>query len=367
MKERHAGAFFASFRKRHSEDTARQAVSLLVFQGIFLSLLLGTAILVVCVDSGSRLLFYLALLLGLSGIIGAALFLNFKGKYKSSAWLTTVCMVLGPWFSILLDPAVVAGDFVPLVYIGISIQLCSILLSERATIGIALFQMSGLIAFILFCPALRAINWPSLVAFIAFTATIGTLAGFSNRKQLEQIEQQRNQLQRDEAKLRELSVHDPLTGLYNRRYMEETLDREIKRALRKERSLAVVMTDIDGFKAINDTFGHVPGDMLLVRVAKFLMKGVRASDVVCRYGGDEFVLILPECSLEEAILRVSEMRLDVEKMPLGEEVSVNEPLTMSFGVAALPENGTTLEELIKAADQALYASKRAGRNRVNGN
>jgi GGDEF domain-containing protein len=93
--------------------------------------------------------------------------------------------------------------------------------------------MSGLIAFILLSPALRAINWPSLVAFIAFTATIGTLAGFSNRKQLEQIEQQRNQLQRDEAKLRELSVHDPLTGLYNRRYMEETLDREIKRALRK--------------------------------------------------------------------------------------------------------------------------------------
>jgi hypothetical protein len=88
-------------------------------------------------------------------------------------------MVLGPWFSILLDPAVVAGDFVPLVYIGISIQLCSILLSERATIGIALVQMSGLIAFILLSPALRAINWPSLVAFIAFTGNQGTLAGFS--------------------------------------------------------------------------------------------------------------------------------------------------------------------------------------------
>jgi diguanylate cyclase (GGDEF)-like protein len=127
------------------------------------------------------------------------------------------------------------------------------------------------------------------------------------------------------------------------------------------------MSDIDGFKAINDTFGHVPGDMLLVRVAKFLMKGVRASDVVCRYGGDEFVLILPECSLEEAILRVSEMRIDVEKMPLGEDVSIKEPLTMSFGVAAFPENGTTLEALIEAADRALYASKRAGRNRVNGN
>jgi hypothetical protein len=95
MKEKHAGAFFASFRKRHTEDTARQAVSLLVFQGIFLSLLLGTAILVICVNSGSRLSFYLALLFGLSALIGAALFFNLRGKYKSAAWLTTICMVLG--------------------------------------------------------------------------------------------------------------------------------------------------------------------------------------------------------------------------------------------------------------------------------
>ena len=136
--------------------------------------------------------------------------------------------------------------------------------------------------------------------------------------------------------------------------------------MRKDRSLAVVMTDIDGFKSINDTFGHVPGDMILERVSKFLMKSVRASDVVCRYGGDEFVLILPECSLEEAVKRANAMRLEAEKVTLGEGTTVTGSITMSFGVAALPENGTTREELLQAADQALYASKRAGRNRVNG-
>lgn len=367
MRAGNIGAFISAFRKKHKENLARRAIALLIFQGIFLTLLFATAILVVFVDHGGRLAFYLALLSVLAALIVAALLLNMKGKFKPSAWLTTICMVLGPWFSILLDPMVLAGDFVPLVYIGISIQLCSILLSERVTVAIALVQMLALLSAILLSPALRAINWPSLVAFVTFTAVIGTLASFSNRKQLEQIEQQRNELQRDEAKLRELSVRDPLTGLYNRRYMEETFDREIKRAMRKDRSLAVVMTDIDGFKAINDTFGHVPGDAILERVSRFLMKSVRASDVVCRYGGDEFVLILPECSLEEAIRRASALRLDAEKSPFGAETIVTGPITMSFGVAALPENGTTREELLQAADQALYVSKRAGRNRVNGN
>lgn len=366
MRAGNIGAFISAFRKRHKENLARRAFALLIFQGIFLTLLFVTAILVVFVNRGGRLAFYSTLIAVLFAFILAAVALNWKGKYILSAWVTTLCMVFGPWASILLDPSVMAGDFVPLVYIGISIQLCSILLSERVTVGIALFQMSGLIAFILLSPALRAINWPSLISFVVFTATIGTLAGFSNRKQLEQIEQQRNELLRDEAKLRELSVRDPLTGLYNRRYMEETFDREIKRAMRKDRSLAVVMTDIDGFKSINDTFGHVPGDLILERVSKFLMKSVRASDVVCRYGGDEFVLILPECSLEEAIRRANAMRLEAEKVTLGEGTTVTGLITMSFGVAALPENGTTREELLQAADQALYASKRAGRNRVNG-
>ena len=192
------------------------------------------------------------LLVGLFLVIFTAVLYNLNGKFRISTWFTAPCMVLGPWLSILLDPTVLAGDFVPLVYVAMSIQLCSILLRERMTIIIALIQLVAVVMLISTTPALQQINWPSLVTFIVSTAVIGVLYGFSNKRQLNEIEKQRNQLILDEAKLRDLSVRDPLTGLYNRRYMEETFDREIQRAIRKQQPLAVIMADIDGFKNIND-------------------------------------------------------------------------------------------------------------------
>lgn len=359
-------AYFAALQRKYPERLARRAVNLFIFQGIFLALLLATAILVCFVNRGARLAFYLALLCTLSVLIAAALVFNRKGRYYISAWLTTICMVLGPWGSILLDPTVLAGDYLPLIYVGISIQLCSILLSERATLALAVVQLCAVVAAILLNPGLRAINWPSLVCFIVFTATIGILAGFSNRKQLEQIENQRNKLLEDEAKLRYLSVRDPLTGLFNRRYMEETLDREIGRAQRKGSALAVVMVDIDGFKTVNDTYGHVPGDELLVRVAAHLGGSIRVSDVACRFGGDEFLLILPECGKQEALRRADAMRRGAEEMAFQPSEAHSEPITLSFGVAAFPESGSSREELLAAADQALYTAKRSGRNCVSG-
>lgn len=366
MKAKKLHAYLAALQRKYPARLARRAVNLFIFQGIFLALLLGTTVLVCIVDRGGRLAFYLALLCALSVLSAVALIFNQKGRYYISAWLTTICMVLGPWGSILLDPTVLAGDYLPLIYVGISIQLCSILLSERATLAIAAVQLCAVVAAILLNPGLRAINWPSLVCFIVFTATIGILAGFSNRKQLEQIENQRNKLLEDEAKLRYLSVRDSLTGLFNRRYMEETLDREISRAQRKGSPLAVVMADIDGFKTVNDTYGHVPGDELLVRVAAHLGGGVRVSDVACRFGGDEFLLILPECGKEEALRRADTMRRGAEEMAFQPSEAHSEPITLSFGVAVFPENGSSREELLAAADQALYAAKRSGRNCVSG-
>ena len=253
----------------------------------------------------------------------------------------------------------------PLIYIAMSIQLCSILLSERMTIIIAAIQLTAVIALILVVPSLQTINWPSLITFIVFTSVIGVLYGFSSKRQMRQIEAQKNQLILDEAKLRALSVRDPLTGLYNRRYMEETFDREIQRAIRKQQPLSVIMADIDGFKSINDTIGHVLGDKALVKVASFLMQSIRASDVACRFGGDEFCLILPDCTLEEGIRRANALCRAIEALSESKDDGL-EQFTISFGVAAMPEDGMTREALISAADSALYSSKRAGRNRVNG-
>ncbi len=357
--------FLSEFQARHTLSEARSAINLLIFQLIYLVLLALTMILSIFVDSGDRRAFYIFLLGGLLLAIVFALICNLRGKFRGSIWFTAPCMVLGPWISILFDPNVLAGDFVPLIYVAMSIQLCSILLRKRLTIVIAIIQLAGVIALILAMPALRSINWASLITFIVFTAVIGVLYGFSNQRQMEEIEQQRNQLIRDEAKLRVLSVRDPLTGLYNRRYMEETFDREIQRAIRKQQPLSVIMADIDGFKTINDTVGHVLGDKALVKVSAFLMKSIRASDVACRFGGDEFCLILPDCSLQEGIIRANALRCAIEEISAEPDEGM-EGFTLSFGVAAMPDDGMTREALIGTADSALYSSKRAGRNRVNG-
>jgi diguanylate cyclase (GGDEF)-like protein len=345
---------------------ARSAVNLLIFQAIYLVLISATIALCFFVDREERLLFYLLLLSGLGMMVLGSLILNIRGRYRASVWITSACMILGPWLSILFDPSVFRGDFVPLVYVGLSVQLCAILLNKRATLVVALAHLGGVIAAIAFNSALQAINWPSLVTYIIFTAVVGIAYAFTNNRQLDEIEKQRNQLMLDEAKLRDLSVRDSLTGLFNRRYMEETFDREIKRAIRKEHPLSVIMADVDGFKAINDSVGHVLGDEMLTKIAAFLLISVRASDVVCRFGGDEFCLIMPDCSLEEGIARANALCRGVRDVPIARKEYGIESVTLSFGVAAMPGNGSTREELINAADSAMYASKHAGRNCVNG-
>jgi diguanylate cyclase (GGDEF)-like protein len=170
--------------------------------------------------------------------------------------------------------------------------------------------------------------------------------------------------------LRDQSIRDPLTGLYNRRYMEETLARELARATRHRTTLALVVADLDHFKRINDTHGHATGDIVLRAAARQIAAHVRAGDVACRYGGEEFVLILPECSKEAAIAKAEELAERLRKLTLSVEEgrAPNDALpirvTASFGVASSGEDGNDPAALFEAADRAVYAAKRAGRDRV---
>ncbi|MDQ7841073.1 MAG: diguanylate cyclase [bacterium] len=164
--------------------------------------------------------------------------------------------------------------------------------------------------------------------------------------------------------LRSQSVRDPLTGLFNRRYMEETLEREIRRAERGGRPLSVMMLDLDHFKQFNDTFGHSAGDALLRELGTMLRANLRAGDIACRFGGEEFVLILPEAALDCARTRAEQFREAAKHLHvshLGESLG---PVTVSLGVAAFPEHGTGGEALLEAADAALYRAKSEGRDRV---
>lgn len=165
-------------------------------------------------------------------------------------------------------------------------------------------------------------------------------------------------------KLRQQSIRDILTGLFNRRYMEESLDKELHRAARGKASVGIIMMDIDHFKAFNDIAGHDGGDALLRELGAFLNKNTRGGDIVSRFGGEEFVAVLPGATLEETRNRAEELRKGVKQMTVMHLGKALEKCTISLGVSAYPEHGQTREDLLKNADNALYQAKSEGRDRV---
>jgi len=164
--------------------------------------------------------------------------------------------------------------------------------------------------------------------------------------------------------LRKLSIHDPLTGLFNRRYMEETLEIETHRAERKGTTIGVIMLDIDYFKAFNDGFGHTAGDDLLRALGGLVSSHLRAGDIACRFGGEEPVLILPEASVEGAAARAEDLRTRVKALEVQSGDTKFGPVTISLGVAVFPRHARGRDALLAAADACLYKAKEAGRDRV---
>ncbi|MGX9576822.1 diguanylate cyclase [Mesorhizobium sp. f-mel] len=164
--------------------------------------------------------------------------------------------------------------------------------------------------------------------------------------------------------LRQQSIRDPNTGLFNRRYLEETSSRELRRMERSAQPLVIMMLDVDHFKQFNDTFGHEAGDLVLKQVAATLIEHARDSDVVSRYGGEEFALVMPGCSLEEGAERAEALRQAIRQLHLAHRGRTLGTVTVSFGVAAYPEHGAGWAELTNAADHALYEAKGEGRDRV---
>ncbi len=168
-----------------------------------------------------------------------------------------------------------------------------------------------------------------------------------------------------EQKLISQAIRDSLTGLFNRRYLEESLDREISKAQRHGTALAIIMLDADHFKQFNDTYGHLAGDVILRNLGKWMVKYSRKEDIACRYGGEEFVLVMPGTTLDVAYQRAEDLRAILEndkKMKYKKQVL---PIvTISLGIAVFPHNGKDVSELMNAADKALYKAKELGRNQV---
>jgi diguanylate cyclase (GGDEF)-like protein/PAS domain S-box-containing protein len=163
---------------------------------------------------------------------------------------------------------------------------------------------------------------------------------------------------------REQSVRDHLTGLFNRRYMEETLKRELLRASRKNLSVGVLMLDVDNFKQFNDTYGHAAGDVILHDLSSLFLKNIREEDIACRYGGDEFIIVLPDASRETTLERAWLICEKTRQYPFQFESLPLKEITLSLGVAVFPEDGSTFDQILKAADTALLCAKHDGRGIV---
>jgi diguanylate cyclase (GGDEF)-like protein len=164
--------------------------------------------------------------------------------------------------------------------------------------------------------------------------------------------------------LHEQSIRDALTGLFNRRYLEETLRRELCQAVRHNRTVGVIILDIDYFKRFNDTYGHHAGDTVLQAVGMFLQANIRGGDIACRYGGEEFILILPEATLEDTHRRAEQLRHNIKHLRVNYQNQQLPVITLSLGVASFPQHGDVSEAIIRSADDALYCAKAHGRDCV---
>jgi len=165
-------------------------------------------------------------------------------------------------------------------------------------------------------------------------------------------------------KLRDQAIRDPLTGLFNRRYFEETADRELHRAECRDGGAAIMLIDIDHFKRFNDTHGHDAGDAVLKKFAMLLQTKARVEDIACRHGGEEFALLLSGVPLDVAISRAGQLREAVKDLELRYRGDTLGTISISCGIAAFPDHGRSLSELMAASDRALYDAKHQGRDRV---
>ncbi|MDD0838602.1 diguanylate cyclase [Curvibacter sp. HBC61] len=350
--------------------------------------------------------------------------LNPRHRLASWGWVWAVCLLLGqergwpglPWVAVTLqclvypllsqgwarrqaDPWhaarwVLTLDAVCLalwvVWLGVPLWLTYALATASVTSFAALWGRAGLVraglawaggaglAGALWGLHLQPHMGPAATAcsMLYLTAQLAWWAHVLQRR-LSRLSQARQQLAHSERQLRqqlgvvsalqsqwqEQAHHDALTGLFNRRFLDATLARELVRCLRMQSPLSLILIDIDHFKRVNDEHGHAAGDEVLRRLAFLLSNDARASDVVCRHGGEEFLLMLPHMPLATALARAEHYRatLAASVMWIG-----GQPLncTLSAGVACYPADGQTAELLVAAADQALYRAKRSGRNQV---
>jgi diguanylate cyclase (GGDEF)-like protein len=287
--------------------------------------------------------------------LAASLRLNRSGKYLPSLRLTLAATFLGPWVLLVWNAAVLGRSFVPVEFLCAPILLAATFLPIAPTLTLVAADFAGLLGLYFAIPSLQDMQWGALSALLVMMSALSVAISASQESNLRKIEGQARALREAEERMREMSLHDPLTGLFNRRYLDEMLEREFSRCDRNREPIGVVMIDVDLFKEVNDTKGHMAGDRILRQTAALIHGLIRNADIACRYGGDEFLLVMPQADHRTALMRAQLIRKRIAE--------ANE-VTVSAGVASYGLHGKTAADVLGAADAALYEAKRLGRDRV---
>jgi diguanylate cyclase (GGDEF)-like protein len=231
--------------------------------------------------------------------------------------------------------------------------------------GLACRHISGEVPEVYVCLPLVALG--DTLGILHLNCTDASVLSSARLKPLQQVVEQAGMTLANlnlRAKLQEQSIRDPLTGLFNRRYLEITLEREVRRSARKQSGVGIIMADGDKFKQFNDTFGHDAGDVVLKEIAGVLRRSVRSEDVVCRYGGEEFMIVLTDCTVSTIMDRAELMRNSISKLHLEHAGRSLGKVTASFGASFCQDGSIPPDKLVRMADEALYKAKKEGRDRI---
>jgi diguanylate cyclase (GGDEF)-like protein len=348
---------------RNSEGDTQFSVKLLSYvqMSLIVFLVITLVVVITLTPAGNRSV-YLFITGSMLALLGLSVWLGVTGRYRLSCWMTVLLMFIGPWASVLYEHFQFSGDYIPMLYLIIPIQIAALFVSIKFVQGIAAFQVIALTVLVLTDPRHASYNWPSIICFILVASMLGAITNFVLRRQYESLIRSRNDLARSESQMRDISVHDPLTGLFNRRYMDDAFARQFDSP---SPHFSLLMVDVDHLKEINDSCGHSCGDDMIRKVADILTASIRKHDVACRYGGDEFLLILSECDLDSALVKAQKIKAEGESLVMEKSSGIPETMTVSIGVAQCPQNGTDQDAILKAVDAALYMAKQNGRNRVD--
>lgn len=320
-----------------------------------------TAVLVLFMTPQNSRPFYLSLVLISLAIISVCNWFNLTGRYMPALNGTILIMFIAPWTSILYESITGSGDVIPMIFVIIPIQIAALFLATKLMLLISGVQTVAVIMNVIFSQSKDNYNWVSVICYVFIASLLGAVTSYLIRTQFDKLLKSKEELTKNQEKLQDLSVHDALSGVYNRRYMDEILDTLTKKT---ERRFALLMMDIDHFKNVNDQCGHSKGDLMIQSVAGVLKSVTRKNDIVCRYGGDEFLVILVDCTYDDALSKANEIKRLVGNTGCACDDPDTIQVTASIGIALYPENGKDKEALLRAADTALYQAKEGGRDRI---